>query len=199
MLIRRNTLKVAAFLVLVFCVVVSTGINARSRDKVETISASAVGTGTQAGGLSRITLVVYEFSTEADREILIKAFEKSGTEGLSNALHKMNAVGRLELTKSISYDVSFIRSVDTPKGRVVRFITNRKIAFGELYTDAVVFDYKLTAGEFQMNDSDMKQSAGVLYPAAKLTLNKQGDVTFELNQNPWKLTAITDWREKSDK
>ena len=62
-----------------------------------------------------------------------------------------------------------------------------------------MFDYKLTAGEFQMNDSDMKQSAGVLYPAAKLTLNKQGDVTFELNQNPWKLTAITDWREKSDK
>jgi uncharacterized protein YhjY with autotransporter beta-barrel domain len=49
----------------------------RSRDKYETIEATAMGTGTQLGSVINVSLEIYEFSTEQDRQMLIQAFEKS--------------------------------------------------------------------------------------------------------------------------
>ena len=31
---------------------------------------------------------------------------------------------------------------------------------------------------------------------AKIGLNKEGQIQFELYQNPWQLTSITDWKAK---
>jgi hypothetical protein len=44
-----------------------------------------------------------------------------------------------------------------------------------------------------LNDADNKKSSGVLYPASQLIINKQGQLQFELRQNPWKLVNIIDW------
>src|ERR1700688_2115723 len=63
-----------------------------SRDKYETLEAQAFGTGTQMGQNIGITLNIYEFSTPADRVILVQAFEKGQNQGLVSALQKMKAV-----------------------------------------------------------------------------------------------------------
>jgi hypothetical protein len=55
--------------------------------------------------------------------------------------------------------------------------------------------YNLTAGEFDLNDSDKNKSSGVLYPASQLIINKQGQLQFELRRNPWKLVNIIDWNK----
>jgi hypothetical protein len=57
----------------------------------------------------------------------------------------------------------------------------------------------LTAGEFDLNDSDKNNSAGVLYPAAQLIINKKGELQFELRKNPWKLVEIIDWNGAGSK
>jgi len=51
----------------------------------------------------------------------------------------------------------------------------------------------LTAGEINLDDTDKKKSEGVLYPASQLIVNKEGELQFELRQNPWKLLNIIDW------
>src|ERR1700730_14266570 len=56
-----------------------------SKGKYETISASAFGTGTQTGNLVTVTLVIYQFSTEQDRQTLIKAFQTGQNQGLADA------------------------------------------------------------------------------------------------------------------
>jgi hypothetical protein len=53
----------------------------------------------------------------------------------------------------------------------------------------------LTAGEIEINDSDKNKSNGVLYPAAQLGINKEGQIEFQLNKNPWKLVNIIDWNK----
>ena len=53
--------------------------------------------------------------------------------------------------------------------------------------------YNLTAGEFDINDSDKDKSTGVLYPAAQLVINKEGQLEFQLRKDPWKLVNIIDW------
>ena len=47
----------------------------------------------------------------------------------------MKAVGRIQIPGTLGYDLSFIRLIDTPTGRTIRFVTNRKIQFAEAYYD----------------------------------------------------------------
>ena len=163
--------------------------------KVETIDATAMGTSTQMGRVVSVKVIIYEYSTDEDRQILIESFKKGQNQGLVNALTKMKSVGRIAITGTIGYDLSYIRLVPTPTGRKIRFVTNRLLRFGEVYYNSQITAYNLTAGEFDINDSDKDKSAGVLYPASQLVINKEGQLEFQLNKNPWKLVNIIDWNQ----
>ncbi len=127
------------------------------------------------------------------KHILVEAFQKGQNQGLVNALEKMKAVGHISITGTLGYDLSFIKLIDTPTGRTIRFATNRPIHFGEAYYDTQSQYYNLTAGEINLNDQDKSKSNGVLYPAAQLTIGSDGQFTLELNKNPWRLGNIIDW------
>jgi hypothetical protein len=166
----------------------------QNREKVETIEASSKGTGTQMGQMFGITVLVYEYSTPEDRQILVQAFEKGKNQGLVNALSKMKAVGHIAITGTLGYDLSYVRMIPTPTGRKIRFVTNRPITFAEAWTDSSSQSYNLTGGEFDINDSDKSKSTGVLYPLALLAVDKQGQLQIELNQNAWTLVDVLDWK-----
>jgi len=162
--------------------------------KAETIEAAAMGTGTQLGQNVEIRLVIYDYSTMEERQVLVDAFTKGQNQGLVSALQKMRAVGRLSLTGTVGYDVSFIRMIPTPTGRKLRFITNRQIRFGEAWTDSQSQSFDLSGGEIDINDSDRSKSTGVFFPRAQLVIDKQGQLQIELAQNEWKLVDVLDWK-----
>jgi hypothetical protein len=164
------------------------------RVKAETIDASAMGTGTQMGQVIGVTVMIYDYSTPADRQILVDAFTKGQNQGLVNALTKMRAVGRISITGTLGYDLSYIRPIATPTGRKIRFITNRQIRFGEAFFDTQSQSFNLTAGELDLNDQDKSKSSGLLYPAAQLVIDKEGQLQIDLSQNPWKLVDLIDWK-----
>ncbi|MGC2279959.1 MAG: hypothetical protein WA603_08080, partial [Candidatus Acidiferrales bacterium] len=155
--------------------------------KAETIEATAMGTGSQLGQNVEVRLIISDYSTMEERQVLVQAFTQGQNEGLVNALKKMRAVGRISLTGTVGYDVSFIRTIPTPTGRKIRFITNRPIRFGEAWTDSQSMSFDLSGGEIDMNDSDKSKSTGVLFPRAQLVMDKQGQLQIDLTQNAWKL------------
>ena len=188
--IASKALKIA-----VACLVVmAMTVPGFAREKYETIDATAYGTSTQLGRNVGVTIIIYEFSTPENRQALVEAFQKGQNQGLVNALSKMPAVGRIQIPGTLGYDLSFIRMIPTSTGRTIRFVTNRKITFGEAYSDAQSQSFDLTAGELQLNDQDKNKSAGVLYPACQFTINKDGELQIELNQNAWRLANIIDWK-----
>jgi len=163
-------------------------------EKNETIEATAFGTGTQLGANIGVTLNIYEFSTPADKQILIQAYEKGQNQGLVNALQRMKAVGHVEITGTLGNDCSYIKMIPTPTGRKIVFVTNRQIRFGEAFFDTQSQSFNLTAGIVEINDQDKSKSTGVLYPAAQLILDKEGQLQWDLNQNPWRLVDVLDWK-----
>lgn len=189
---RRS--RSANFAIAVMLLVTLSNIATFARDKNETIDATAYGTSTQLGRNVGVTVIIYEFSTPEDRQVLVDAFQKGQNQGLVNALTKMKAVGRIQIPGTLGYDLSFIRVIPTPTGRTIRFITNRKISFGEAFADSQSQSFDLTAGEFQLNDRDKSKSTGVLYPACQFTINKDGELQIELNQNAWRLNNFIDWK-----
>jgi len=164
------------------------------RGTTETIDATAFGTSTQLGRNFGIKIIIYEFSSPEDRDILVEAYQKGQNDGLVNALEKMKSVGRITIPGTVGYELSYIREILTPTGRTIRFVTSRKIAFGEAYWSTQTKSFNLTAGEINLNDTDKNKSAGLLFPAAQLIVNNEGELQWELNQNAWKLTNIIEWK-----
>lgn len=159
-------------------------------DAQEVIDATAFGTSTQMGKNVSIKLLIYQYSTPEDKKILMDAFLKGQNQGLVKALEKMKPVGRIQIPGTLGYDVAYIVAIPTPTGRRIRFVTNRKISFGEAYRNTPSQAYNLTGGEFDINEQDKNKSAGVLYPAAQLVINADGDLQIELRKNPWRLANI---------
>jgi hypothetical protein len=189
---RNHKLALASLVISGLLIVGST--LALSGTKPETIEATAMGTGTQMGEHINITLDIYDYSTKADKQTLAQAFEKGKNQGLVDALSKMKAAGHIEVTGTLGYDCSYIRMIPTPTGRKIRFVTNRLLSFGEVYRDSRSTAYDLTAGEFDLNDTDKSKSTGVLYPAAELEIDKQGELQINLIGNPWQLSDVIDWK-----
>ena len=154
------------------------------------IQAQAMGTSTQMGRNANITLIIEEFSTDAERAGLIEAFQQKGNEGLVNALSKMKSKGRMSVTGTLGYDIAYAKQFPQPDGTtVLRIVTDRPLRFGEVWADTRSMDYNLAGVEIIVG-KDKKKATGTLYPAAQLKLNKQNQIELELYQNPWKLVNI---------
>ena len=106
----------------------------------------------------------------------------------------MKAVGHVEITGTLGYDCAYIKMTVTPTGRKIVFVTNRQISFAEAFTDSQSMSFDLTAGVLELNDQDKSKSTGLLYPAAQLVLDKEGQLQLDLNQNPWRLSDLIDWK-----
>jgi len=164
--------------------------------QVETIDATARGTSTQMGANFSVKVVISQFSTAEDREALDAAFVKGGNKGLVEALSKMKSVGRIQIPGTVGYSLKYAVSIPTPTGRKILFVTERPIHLREVYHNTQSQAYNLTAGEININDQDKNKSGGVLYPAAQLGINQDGELQWSLRKNPWQLVNIIDWMPK---
>lgn len=164
--------------------------HAQKLPKAYEIQAQAMGEAQQMGQNFNITLHIEEYSTPEEQQALLAAFTQKGNEGLVNALSKMKSKGRMAITGTLGYEVVYIREWDQPDGSTkLRLVTNRPITFGEAWSDSRSMDYDLSAIEVVLSP-DKKKNTGVMYPLAKLKLNKDNHIEVELNQNPWKLVNI---------
>jgi hypothetical protein len=191
---KSKLLRVALDALLMLGLVMIGNLYGFARDKNETIDATAFGTGTQMGQNISVQLIIYDYSAPEDRAVLVQAFKEGSNKGLVNALQKMKAVGRMSITGTLGSDVSYITVIPTPTGRKIRFITNRQIRFAEAWSDSSTQAFDLSGGELEINDQDKNKSTGVLYPAAQLTINQEGELSINLNQNAWRLSSLIDWK-----
>jgi hypothetical protein len=189
-----KTILIATKCLVVACLLVIGTLPGFARERDETIDAQAMGTGSQMGESIGVTLNISEYSTPADRVILLQAFNTGKNQGLVNALQKMRAVGHVAITGTLGYDCSYIKMTPTPTERKIIFVTNRRITFAENWADSQSLSFDLTAGELDINDQDKSKSTGVLYPAAQLVVDKTGQIQVDLNQNAWTLIDLIDWK-----
>jgi hypothetical protein len=187
--IGKIALSIAAAALLVTTVLAGGPARADEKQKSEFYQAQAYGEGTQMGRTFNISILIQEYSTPEDQQILIQAFTVKGMQGLSNVLYKMKTKGRLSITGTLGYDISYVRSIKTEDGRKIRLITNRPISFTEAWEDGRSMDYNLSA--LELNISDVKgKSSGTLLPACQFKIDKQNELQIEAFQNPWQLRDI---------
>lgn len=155
-----------------------------------------MGTSTQWGQIANVNIDIEQYSTTEDRNSLISAFQKSGQDGMVKVLEDMKPKRRIRFASGgVGNDIKYIIELPSEKGRRLRLVTDRTLAFAELYQGTRSRDYTVGAIELELTP-DGKGSATVL-PACKLTVNKKTQqVEIETYQNPWKLSNIMISKDK---
>src|SRR2546427_6635670 len=192
---KKSVLAVAIVFGLALFLLASFLSVAKDKPKREVFQAQAMGQATQMGRTFNVTVNIAKYSTPEERQVLVEAFEKAGSEGLFNALEKMESKGRIAITGTLGYDISFVRKIPTDNGYKIRVLTNRPIRFGEAWVNGRSTDYNLSALEFDIV-SEKDKSTGVLLPACQFKIDKKTkELVIENYQNPWKLVNILDRSE----
>ena len=192
---KKSVLAVATVFGLALFLLASFLSVAQDKPKREVFQAQAMGQATQMGRTFNVTVNIAKYSTPEERQVLVEAFEKAGSEGLFNALEKMESKGRIAITGTLGYDISFVRKIPTDNGYKIRVLTNRPIRFGEAWVNGRSTDYNLSALEFDIV-SEKDKSTGVLLPACQFKIDKKTkELVIENYQNPWKLVNILDRSE----
>ena len=100
--------------------------------------------GRSSGKTFSVTLIIQEYSEPSDKQILLDAFNKGGSQGLYNAVTKMHSKGHLAITGTVGYDINYIREFPSATSRKIRLVTNRPITFGEVWSDSRSMSYNLS-------------------------------------------------------
>jgi hypothetical protein len=182
----RNAITLSLFLLLAG---IGTIVQAQDQEPM-IIQATAMGTSTQMGKMVNVNIHIDQFSTQDDRKALIDAFQRSGQDGLVDVLEDMKPKGRVRFASGgVGNDVKYIIELPSENGRRFRLVTDRNLAFGELYAGTRSRDYSVGAIELVLTPDG--KGSGTVLPACKLTLDKKTQqIEIETYQNPWKLTNL---------
>ena len=144
------------------------------------------------GNVVGVTLIVYNYTSSMDLQVLSLAFQEGQDRELAAALSKTKAVGLCSISGDLSIDVAFIQMVVTPTGREITFIANRQLQPDEVDPNPDSGSFDLMVGQFSMNDTDNTRSTGFLYPASKLVMDERGEFHYDLAGSPWSLVKVLD-------
>jgi len=185
MQMRKFLGRATIFSLLLLLAGIGTTVKAQGR---MTIQATATGTSTQMGKLVNVNIYIEQFSTVEDRSSLIEAFKKSGQDGMVKVLEDMKPKGRIRFASGgVGNDIKYIIELPSDKARRLRLVTDRTLAFAELYQGTRSSDY--TVGAIDLELTPDGKGSGTVLPACKLTVNKKKQqVEIETYQNPWKLS-----------
>jgi hypothetical protein len=182
-----NRLFYNVFTVPLFLLLAGIGTTLQAQGRM-TIQATAMGTSTQLGQIYNVNIHIERFSTPDDRKALIDAFARSGQNGLVEALEHMEPKGRVRFASGgVGNDVKYIMELPSDSGRRIRLVTDRNIAFAELYHGTRSRDYSVGAIELVLTPDG--KGSGTVLPACKLTVDKKTQqIEIETYQNPWNLS-----------
>ena len=156
--------------------IVSGGLSAQNTGK-ESFTAFAINMGTMGTGAnSSVDITIERWSSNAERDTLIKAFQTKQQEGLLSALQKVKPrVGFIRLPNTLGYDLPYAREhPDEDGGRRIVIATDRRIGFQEARNQPRTIDYPFTLIEMRLNRDN--EGVGKMAVATKITWNKKKNV-----------------------
>ena len=150
---------------------------APKKGPIEKLIANAINLGSGRvvpGGQAGFVLITIDrWSTPAERQALVEAFQQKGQDGLLRALQKTPRVGVLRTPDRLGWDLRYAVEIPTEDGgRRILLATERRIGFWEASQSPRVSDYPFTLIEVRL-DAESK-GEGRMAMATKVSRSKDG-------------------------
>jgi hypothetical protein len=144
--------------------------SAQTMGTPERFTASAININN--GQTGNIDITVNRWSTDKQRDALMKLVDDKGPEKLLDALQDMPVAGHFGAPGSLSWDIHFARRMPLPDGgeRIV-LVTDRRIGFWEASHQPRSIDYPFTVIDLRINRDG--EGEGKMSIATKVIYNKK--------------------------
>lgn len=128
--------------------------------------------GVGRSGSGTVDIVIERWSSDAERERLIKVFLEKGPEKLLDALQDTKRVGYIRAPQTLGWDLRFARQIEGEDGtRQIIILTDRPINFAEARNRPRTIDYPFTLIDMRVDkNGDGEGKASV---ATKITYDKK--------------------------
>lgn len=138
------------------------------------LRAYAVQTGQVPGDrASVVDLTITRWSTDDERQDLIKIFRMNGSEALLDALQETDTVGSLRTPDSTAWDLHYATQIPLEGGgRRIILATDRPIGFWEVYENSRSVSYPFTLIEIRLDDDG--RGEGRMSVATRVELSPDG-------------------------
>lgn len=136
------------------------------------VNTEKAGESSGAGRTEVVHVIIERWSTEEERQTLIKAYDQKGPDGLVTALNKLPPLGTLRTSSSIGWDLHY--AIQTPTadgGRRIVIGTDRRIDYWDVSRD------KKTAYPFTLIELNVDQDGkgdGRMSLASKISRSPDG-------------------------
>ena len=142
------------------------------REKFTALAVNLDSTSVAPTGSGVVEIVAERYSTNAERDRLMKALMEKGPEKLLDTLQSLPRVGYIRTPNSIGYDLHYARKAPLPEGgeRVV-LATDRYISFWEAANRPRTIDYPFTVIELRVNRDG--EGEGKMSIATRITMDKE--------------------------
>ena len=130
------------------------------------------------------------WTTDQQVKDFIGTLREKGPNGLVSAMEKTEDVGRFSPTGFVGSGFRFARYRPTANGGLhIVMVTNRPMAFGEVYNQTRSTDYQF--GIVVLDVDKNGKGSGQLAPVCKIKFNKKNELEIEhYGQKPFRLTNV---------
>jgi hypothetical protein len=126
------------------------------------------------GKAGPVVFTIDRYSTDAERDTLLKTLQDKGPDKLLEALQKLPRIGNFRTPNSIGYDLRFARKVPGDDGgEKITMITDRYITFWEARNRPRSIDYPFTLIEVHMGPEG--KGEGKMSLATRITYDKKNN------------------------
>jgi hypothetical protein len=154
-------------------------------------SANAIGqSGAVAGKSFGLNIYIDGISPEGQVDELIETLKQKGQDGLVSALEKSKDLGRVAPVGSVGTPMrAVLINPRSNGGQHIVLVTNRPIAFAELYNGTRSRDYPI--GIVVLNVDQDGKGTGTFAPLCKVKFNKKKELVVEhYGQKPFRLVNV---------
>jgi hypothetical protein len=125
-----------------------------------------------------VDIRINRWSTDTERDQLMKVFREKGQEALLSALQKLPVVGGIRTPGSLNYDLHFARQrPDAEGGRMIFLMTDRYVGAWEAMNRPRTIDYPFTLIQLQLDRNG--RGVGKASIATQITQDPDGTIVLE--------------------
>jgi hypothetical protein len=143
------------------------------------------------GGANVVDIEIDRWSTEAERDELIAAFNAKGPDALLSKLQGTKRVGYMRLPNTLGYDLHYARKhPGEDGGEQIVIATDRRVGFWEARNQPRTIDYPFTLIDIRLTAGG--EGEGKMSVATKISYNKKKHAVELENyaSEPVRLTTV---------
>lgn len=157
------------FIVMILLLIGTTAFPEDEQKMKETYYANAFALG--RGLASQLQINITRWTTDEERETLLKTLVEQGQEAMLKILEKQEETGFLRLPNTMGYRLYYAHQVQDGTNRRIVVATDRPVAMAEAWHDGRSMDYAITLLQLQLDENN--QGEGWMGFAVKLKVDQK--------------------------